>query len=649
MQKIQPMLKVLRAGLGCAPMLLTAACGGGGTSGEGAPATPPPASYSLTATLTGLAGGLLVLSVNGGADVTASTNGSVVLATGLNSGAGYAVTIAAQPTSPPQVCVTSNASGTIAAANVSNVAITCSLAPLTLTSSTPASAASDVDRTAPLTLLFSAPLDESSVGPGVSLTRVGGDPVDLDAVVSGVQLTLSPAMPLVMAGSYQLNLSTTLRGQNGETLLAPLIIDFTTRDGQWIGAAEVDTSDDFATSPVLAMNAAGEGFVVYTQRDSSLYSVWARRLDPRMGWGSPQRLDSDDTASANRLAVAVDAAGNAAAAWTHSDGTRTNVWSNRFVAGIGWETARIIDDTDDNADTPGIAFSPQGDLTATYIVHTSAGTSVRARRFTPGTGWGSAVRVSDHALYIYSTDMVVDASGNAFVVWSQFDGARDEVQISRYAASASFAAGWSAPTVLGSLADSSAQQPQVAVDPQGNALVMWEAIGLSSSHLTDVWSSFYIANGNWAAPALVESEDRGDGRAPTLGFEPAGDAVAIWRQSDGTRDALVSARFNPATGWAPAVAIDSQVGDVDVSSGLALNSLGDGFAIWRQPESGIDRVWVRRYQNGAGFIGSPAPIDAGVATPGSSQDIAVDGSGAALAVWSLTSGGIEQIWSNRFE
>jgi Bacterial Ig-like domain len=648
MHSLQRSFGVFRSGAVSA-LLFMAGCGGGSSGGSDTPPPAPAPTYSVTATVTGLNGGQLLVKLNGGADITVAGNGSVLLATGLNSGASYTVTVAAQPASPPQVCVVSNASGTIAAASVSNVTITCSLAPLTLTSSTPASAASDVDRIAPLTLLFSAPLDESSVGSAVSLTRNGGDPVDFDAVVSGAQLTLSPAMPLAMAGSYQVTLTTTLRGQNGEALSSSLAIGFTTRDGQWIGAAEVDTSDDFATSPVLAMNPAGEGFVAWTQRDTSFYSVWARRHDPRTGWDSPQRLDSDDTASANDVAIAADATGNAAVVWTHSDGTRTNVWSNRFVQGSGWEVARIIDDTDDNASTPRIALSPRGELLVTYIVNAAAGASIRARRFTPGAGWGPAVRVSDQVLGISSSDMVVDASSNVFVSWSQFDGARDEVHVSRFDASAAFAAGWSAPTVLGSLADSSAVQPRAAVDLQGNALVVWEAIGLSSPSLTDIWGSFYTVNGNWAAPALVESEDRGDGRAPMLGFEPAGDAVAIWQQNDGTRDALVSARFSPATGWSPAVAIDTQVGDVDVSSGLALNSLGDGFAIWRQPENGIDRVWTRRYQNAVGFIGSPAPIDAGVATPGSSQNIAVHGSGAALAVWSLTSGGIEQIWSNRFE
>jgi len=43
----------------------------------------------------------------------------------------------------------------------------------------------------------------------------------------------------------------------------------------------------------------------------------------------------------------MDSTGNAIAVWGQSDGTRNNVWANRYVAGSGWGTAVLLEN--DNA------------------------------------------------------------------------------------------------------------------------------------------------------------------------------------------------------------------------------------------------------------------------------------------------------------
>jgi len=92
------------------------------SSGSG---TPPPVDYSIGGSVTNLTSGDSVqLQDNGGDTLTVTANGSFTFATKLASGAGYNVTVLAQPTSPTQVCTVTNASGT-ATANVTNVAVNC--------------------------------------------------------------------------------------------------------------------------------------------------------------------------------------------------------------------------------------------------------------------------------------------------------------------------------------------------------------------------------------------------------------------------------------------------------------------------------------------------------------------------------------------
>src|SRR5690606_22434484 len=73
--------------------------------------------------VSGLEGSGLVLRNNGGDDLPVAASGSFVFSTALADGTGYLVTVATQPSE--QNCEVGQGSGTIAAANVSNVSVTC--------------------------------------------------------------------------------------------------------------------------------------------------------------------------------------------------------------------------------------------------------------------------------------------------------------------------------------------------------------------------------------------------------------------------------------------------------------------------------------------------------------------------------------------
>ena len=100
--------------------LLVVGCGGGGGGGGGAPAT-----YTVGGTVTGLSGPGLVLQIGGGNDLPISASGAFTFARGMPSGTSYAVTVKSSPTSPLQVCYVADGVGTIAAADVKNVDVSC--------------------------------------------------------------------------------------------------------------------------------------------------------------------------------------------------------------------------------------------------------------------------------------------------------------------------------------------------------------------------------------------------------------------------------------------------------------------------------------------------------------------------------------------
>jgi 6-phosphogluconolactonase (cycloisomerase 2 family) len=86
---------------------------------------PPPGSYTIGGTTTGLAGTGLVLQNNGGNDLAVTANGTFAFTTSIVQGGAYAVSVKTQPSNPAQTCAVSSASGTVAAANVTTVAVAC--------------------------------------------------------------------------------------------------------------------------------------------------------------------------------------------------------------------------------------------------------------------------------------------------------------------------------------------------------------------------------------------------------------------------------------------------------------------------------------------------------------------------------------------
>ena len=94
--------------------VMLVSCGGG----SGTP------THTVGGTVSGLTSGSLVLKNNAGDDLTINANStSFSFATALVSSAGYAVTVATQPSG--LTCAVTNGSGTIASANVTNVVVAC--------------------------------------------------------------------------------------------------------------------------------------------------------------------------------------------------------------------------------------------------------------------------------------------------------------------------------------------------------------------------------------------------------------------------------------------------------------------------------------------------------------------------------------------
>ena len=85
-----------------------------------------PSTFTVGGTISGLTSGGLVLTNNNSDNLAVAANSpTFTFGTRLATGHAFAVTVLIPPTSPAQTCTVANGSGTIGAANVTNIAVTC--------------------------------------------------------------------------------------------------------------------------------------------------------------------------------------------------------------------------------------------------------------------------------------------------------------------------------------------------------------------------------------------------------------------------------------------------------------------------------------------------------------------------------------------
>jgi len=375
-------------------------------------------------------------------------------------------------------------------------------------------------------------------------------------------------------------------------------------------------------------------------------------------WGTPEVID-DGPAFALRAQIAIDAMGNAIAVWDQTDRATgpadesDDIWSNRRdVPGGQWGTAELRE-THEPEDSLEAQIAVDGEGNAIVVFRQSDGDYFRAWavRHTPD-GWEDPVCIhSDDPECIESNvagdagllQVAADPLGNAVVVWQQLvDG--DEERLTIWSNRFTIGTGWGDAGPIETDTNDLAR-PQVAMDAHGNAIVVWQRFdGVRSS----IWSNRQTSTGAWGESQPVEVRE-GDAFFPQVAVDLEGNAIAVWEQkTDGPHFDIWANRYLASTQkWLDAVRIETEdAGDAERPQ-IAMDANGNAIAVWVQ--SGGDRagIWSNRYVAKAGWrAGAPiGPTGLGSAR---SPQVATSPDGDAVAVWVQFDGVQDSAYSNRY-
>lgn len=191
-------------------------------------------------------------------------------------------------------------------------------------------------------------------------------------------------------------------------------------------------------------------------------------------------------------------------------------------------------------------------------------------------------------------------------------------------------AAWLPSTTLGALGGSS-MPPKVAAGADGSVAAIWPAI--VDGRLAYV-AATRPAGGPWQAPASIETPVSGTSATDVV-VGPDGRATAVWIASSGPRYAVRTSTRPAGGAWSA----PSDLSDPALSAeqpALAVAPDGAVAAIWRRPVGGSWTVQARIRPAG-GDWGPVADLSA-TGQDASSPQVALDGRGGAVAVWTRSNG-----------
>ena len=216
--------------------------------------------------------------------------------------------------------------------------------------------------------------------------------------------------------------------------------------------------------------------------------------------------------------------------------------------------------------------------------------------------------------------LAMDANGNALAVWTHYDGTNDRIQLRRY----STAGRLSAVQTL-SPAGEDANGPQVAIDRNGNAVVVWQGVGGTHDGIQLRRRS---AAGGLSA---VQTLSAAAGGLPQVAINANGAALVVWQGYDGAKP-RIQVRRRSATGALNAAQNVSPAGLEAYRPQLAIDADNNAWVAWQLYDGADYSIQLRRRT----AWGDLAPIR-NLSTPGpraSDPPVTIDAGRTALAVWS---------------
>ena len=362
-------------------------------------------------------------------------------------------------------------------------------------------------------------------------------------------------------------------------------------------------------NPSVAMDADGDFVVAWESyfQDGDGTGIFARRYQ-----ADGTALDVSDVQINNvtyfdqrNASVAMDADGDFVIAWEsdEQDGFRFGIFARRYQAdgtALDASDVPINTFTSNSQQRPSIAIDADGDYIIAWEseLQDGDGYGIFARRYQAD---GTALDASDVLINTYTTNyqqrpsVAMDADGNYIIAWQSGnyagvtqDGSSYGVFARRYQADGTALDASDVP--INTYTTSYQQSPSVAMDADGDFVVVWESRGQDNDD-DGVFARQYRADGTAVGSEIqVNTYTTMRQRNPSVAMDTNGNFVVAWESGifnsagqDGDRYGIYAQRYGDAA--LPVELLDLRATALPHSNLItwttATESANEGFAVQR--------------------------------------------------------------------
>jgi hypothetical protein len=363
------------------------------------------------------------------------------------------------------------------------------------------------------------------------------------------------------------------RGQDHEGVY---ICRFHADEQSWdLVPRRLDSARTEARAPELAMNIRGEVAVVWHERDGEQVRVCARHMMGAVETWVPYPLTLQlAPGEVFGLHAAMDDAGSIQAVWCQGAGGQYQVFASGYdpVTGV-WDATPIPLGPATLAPTyPQVALNRSGHGLVVWSEGQGGQGRLLACHYDPGARcWSDRPTLVADAFAGY-VRMALDPRGGAVVLWVGGEGALQALHASHLDPRT---IEWTQAPVL--TTGRSILWPLVGLDGRGRAHALWRQEVAGSMKLF----TKSCTDGHWDQHRFLLVEDLGQSEAHALTVNAAGQALAVWCQSQGDQASVCVRRFD-GTLWNPRPLLLGAPGRNVRDPAAALTASGRVAVVWRQ-------------------------------------------------------------------
>ena len=397
---------------------------------------------------------------------------------------------------------------------------------------------------------------------------------------------------------------------------------------------ETTSVRDRGSHDAIATAANGDYVVVYTTpntfsgytEDSSSKGVFAQRYNSLgIAQGAMIQVNQFTTGDQAWASVAMAPDGSFAVTWTSvgQDGSQEGVYLRLFNADgtAKANEVRVNSLTTLSQSNSAIAMDDAGNIVVAWQGYgLSDADGIYFRRFNSS---GNALDASDRLANTtalntqYDPSVALSANGTFVIAWDDGVG----VHARRFRFSDGIALDTNQVTIQ---TETTAGNGDVAIDANGNAVVVWRTTGSGDGSGTTIWGRRYSATTNtWQSQFSISQTVANNQTSPSIDMDASGNYIVVWEGKGPGDDAGVFARKFSSTDQplSPEFLVNLTVTGSQGLASVAVRNLNNFVVAWSGQGPGDDTgVFVRQFGTSAppspSLIMSTANNVSGATVPG---------------------------------